>query len=159
MTVPVWSRPIPLLLLLTACGGSSPNPTGPSAPTSFLTGTWRGTVTIEVNPGDPNVLPPTSGAMQWTFEVVPQTNLQSFRATVRSEHGWLTMATIATSALSPGNVPPAQISTQGEFDSPRGCRGTFGSVGVADATRIEADFTGTDCQQATFIGRVVLTKD
>lgn len=159
MTVPVWSRPIPLLLLLTACGGSSPNPTGPSAPTSFLTGTWRGTVTIEVNPGDPNALPPTSGAMQWTFEVVPQTNLQSFRATVRSEHGWLTMATMATSALSPGNVPPTQISTQGEFDSPRGCRGTFGSVGVADATRIEADFTGTDCQQATFIGRVVLTKN
>lgn len=156
MTVPVWSRPIPLLLLLTACGGSSPSP---SAPTSFLAGTWRGTVTIEVNPGDPNALPPTSGAMQWTFEVVPQTNLQSFRATVRSEHGWLTMATIATSALSPGNVPPTQISTQGEFDSPRGCRGTFGSVGVADATRIEADFTGTDCQQATFIGRVVLTKD
>lgn len=159
MTVPVWSRPIPLLLLLTACGGSSPNPTGPSAPTSFLKGTWRGTVTIEVNPGDPNALPPTSGAMQWTFEVVPQTNLQSFRATVRSDHGWLTMATIVTSALSPGNVPPTQISTQGEFDSPRGCRGTFGSVGVADATRIEADFTGTDCQQATFIGRVVLTKN
>ena len=159
MTVPVWSRPIPLLVLLTACGGSSPNPTGPSAPTSFLAGTWRGTVTIEVNPGDPNAQPPTSGAMQWTFEVVPQTNLQSFRATVRSEHGWLTMATIATSALSPGNVPPTQISTQGEFDSPRGCRGTFGSVGVAEATRIEADFTGTDCQQATFIGRVVLTKN
>ena len=159
MTVPVWSRPIPLLVLLTACGGSPPNPTGPSAPTSFLTGTWRGTVTIEVNPGDPNALPPTSGAMQWTFEVVPQTNLQSFRATVRSEHGWLTMTTMATSALSPGNVPPTQISTQGEFDSPRGCRGTFGSVGVAEATRIEADFTGTDCQQATFIGRVVLTKN
>ena len=42
---------------------------------------------------------------------------------------------------------------QGEAD-----RGTFGSVGTAEATRIEADFTGTDCQLATFIGRVVLTK-
>jgi len=31
----------------------------------------------------------------------------------------------------------------------------FGSVG--DATRIEADFTGTDCP-STFAGRVVLTK-
>ena len=159
MKVPVWSRPLPLLLLLTACGGSSPNPTGPSAPTSFLTGTWQGTVTIEVNPGDPNGLPPGSGAMQWTFEVLPQTNLQTFRTTVRSEHAWLTMATTATTAITPGNTPPAQISTQGEFDSPRGCRGTFGSVGMAEATRIEADFTGTDCQQATFIGRVVLTKN
>ena len=54
--------------------------------------------------------------------------------------------------------PPTQISTHGEFNSPRGCRGTFGSVGTAQATRIEADFTGTDCQQATFTGRVVLTK-
>ena len=158
MKVPVWSRPLPLLVLLTACGGSSPSPTGPSAPTSFLTGTWRGTVTIEVNPGDPNALPPSSGAMQWTFEVTPQTNLQSFRTTVRSEHAWLTMTTTATTALTPGNTPPAQISTQGGFDSPRGCRGAFGSVGIAEATRIEADFTGTDCQQATFVGRVVLTK-
>lgn len=159
MKVPVWSRPLPLLILLSACGGSSPSPTGPSAPTSFLSGTWRGTVTIEINPGDPNALPPSSGTMQWTFEVMPQTNLQSFRTTVRSEHAWLTMTTTATTALTPGNTPPTQISTQGEFDSPRGCRGTFGSVGMAEATRIEADFTGTDCQQATFIGRVVLTKN
>ena len=159
MNVPIWSRPLPFLLLLTACGGSSPSPTGPSAPTSFLTGTWRGTVTIEVNPGDPNALPPSSGAMQWTFEVVPQTNLQSFRTTIRSEHPWLTIATTATTALTPANTPPTQISTQGEFDSQRGCRGTFGSVGTAEATRIEANFTGTDCQQTTFIGRVVLTKN
>ena len=158
MNLPIGSRPLPFLLLLTACGGSSPSPTGPSAPTSFLTGTWRGTVTIEVNPGDPNALPPSSGVMQWTFEVMPQTNLQSFRTTVRSEHPWLTMTTTATTALSPANTPPTQISTQGEFDSPRGCRGTFGSLGMAEAARIEANFTGTDCQQATFIGRVVLTK-
>ncbi len=97
--------------------------------------------------------------MQWTFEVAPQTNLQSFRTTVRSEHAWLMMTTTATTTLTPGNTPPTQISTQGEFDSPRGCRGTFGSVGTAEATRIEADFTGTDCQQTTFIGRVVLTKN
>ena len=96
--------------------------------------------------------------MKWTFEVVPQTNLQSFRTTVRSTHPWLTMETTGSTALTPGNSPPAHISTQGEFDSPRGCRGTFGSVGTADATRIEADFTGTDCQHATFTGRVVLTK-
>lgn len=154
-----WFAPVPMLVLLVACGRSSPNPAAPSGPTSFLVGTWTGTVTIEVNSGAPNSPAPSSGPMQWTFEAMPQTNLQSFRTTVRSEHPWLTITTTATTALTPGNTPPAQISTQGEFTSPRGCRGTFGSVGIAQATRIEADFTGTDCQQATFTGRVVLTKN
>ena len=158
MQVSRGCRPIPLLLVLSACSGSSPSPTAPSTPTSFLAGTWSGTVAIAVNPGDPNAGPPTSGPIQWTFEVVPQTNLQSFRTTVRSEHAWLTMTSTATTALTPGNTAPAQISTLGQFTSPRGCQGTFGSVGAAQATRIEANFTGTDCQQATFTGTVVLTK-
>lgn len=119
---------------------------------------WRGTVTIQVNPGDPNAPPPTSGDMTWTFEIVPQTNMQSLRATIRSTHPWLTMETTGATALSPGNSPPTQISTHGEFNSPRNCRGTFGSVGTVEATRIEADFTGTDCQLAPFSGRVLLTK-
>jgi hypothetical protein len=63
-----------------------------------------------------------------------------------------------STALSPGNPPPTQISTRGEFDSPRGCRWTFGSAGTTEATRTKADFTGTDCRQATFTGRVLLTK-
>jgi len=88
----------------------------------------------------------------------PQTNMQSLRATIRSTHPWLTMETTGSTALSKGNSPPTQISTHGEFNSPRGCRGTFGSVGAAEAIRIEADFTGTDCQLATFTGNVVLTK-
>jgi hypothetical protein len=66
--------------------GREGTPTGPSGPTSFLTGTWRGTVTIQVNPGDPNPPAPMSGDMTWTFEVVPQTNMQSLRATIRSTH-------------------------------------------------------------------------
>ena len=61
---------------LSSCGREG-TPTGPSGPTSFLTGTWRGTVTIQVNPGDPNPPAPMSGDMTWTFEVVPQTNMQS----------------------------------------------------------------------------------
>ena len=142
---------------LSGCGREG-TPTGPSGSTSFLTGTWRGTVTIQVNPGDPNRPPPSTGEMTWTFEVVPQTNMQSLRATIRSTHPWLTMETTGSTALSPGNSPPTQISTHGEFNSPRGCRGTFGSVGMAEATRIEADFTGTDCQLATFSGQMVLTK-
>jgi len=143
---------------MAACGRSTPNPTGPSA-TSFLSGTWQGSVTIQVNPGDPGAPPPSSGSMTWTFEVTPQTNRQSFQTTVRSEHAWLPITTTATTAITPGNTPPVQISTQGEFTSPRGCRGTFGSVGTAQATRIEADFTGTDCNQATFAGQLVLTKN
>jgi hypothetical protein len=147
-----------VLLTLTACGGGSSSPTAPSSPTSFLSGTWRGTLVLQVNPGDPQAPAPTNGSMEWTFEAVPQTNLQSFRAVVRSEHAWLAMTTNGTTTITPGNTAPAQISTHGEFTSPRGCRGTFGSVGEAQATRIEADFTGTDCAAATFSGRMVLTK-
>lgn len=146
------------LMTISACGGSSSSPTAPSGGQSFLTGTWRGTVTIQPNAGDPNAPPGTSAATTWTFEVVPQTNLQSFRATIRSEHPWLPISTIGSTALIPGNTPPAQISTQGDYASPRGCRGTFGSFGVAEATQIDADFTGVDCN-ATFRGRVLLTKD
>jgi hypothetical protein len=150
---------IALLVFGTAAGcGKEGTPTSPSGPTSFLAGTWRGTLTIQVNPGDPNAPAPSTGDVTWTFEVVPQTNMQSLRATIRSTHPWLPIDTTGSTALSPGNSPPTGISTHGEFNSPRGCRGTFGSVGTADATRIEADFTGTDCQQATFTGRVVLTK-
>jgi hypothetical protein len=146
------------LLTISACGGSSSSPTAPSSGQSFLAGTWRGTVTIQPNASEPNAPAATSGATTWTFEVVPQTNLQSFRASIRSEHSWLPITTIATAAIIPGNTAPAQISTQGDYASPRGCRGTFGSFGVAEATRIDADFTGVDCN-ATFKGRVILTKD
>ena len=142
----------------TACGESAPGPAAPSGPQSFLSGTWQGTVTIQVNAGIPDPPPPaTSGSTTWTFEVVPQTNLQTFKATIRSDHAWLPITTIASTAIIPGSTPPAQISTQGDYSSPRGCRGTFGSFGVADATHIDADFRGVDCT-ANFTGRVLLTK-
>jgi len=154
--LPVSAAALVAVCALSGCGREA-SPTGPSGSTSFLVGTWRGTVTIQVDPRSPNPPSPTSGEMTWTFEVVPQTNMQSLRATIRSSHPWLTMETTGSTALSPSNAPPTQISTHGEFTSPRGCRGTFGSVGDAQATRIEADFTGTDCP-STFSGRVVLTK-
>jgi hypothetical protein len=151
-----WS-PVFLLLLLVGCGREQ-SPTSPSE-SSFLAGTWSGTVTIQVNPGDPGASAATSGPITWTFELVPQTDRRSFRSTIRSEHAWLPIMTTATTAISPSNTPPTQVSTQGEFDSPRGCRGTFGSVGNAQATRIDANFTRTDCNAATFTGQVVLTKN
>ena len=46
-----------LSLRSSGCGREA-TPTGPSGPTSFLVGTWRGTVTIQVNPGEPNPPPP-----------------------------------------------------------------------------------------------------
>ena len=142
---------------LAGCGREG-TPTSPSGPTSFLTGTWRGTVTIQVNPGDPNPPPPSSGDMTWTFEVVPQTNMQSFRTTIRSENGWLPITLTSSTSMIPGNTPPAQISTQGEYNSPRGCRGTFGSFATAEARSIQGSITGVDCP-VPFTGSVTLTKE
>jgi len=142
---------------LTACE-SGPAPTTPSGPRSFLAGTWRGSVTIQVESDLPGTPPASSASTTWIFEVVPQTNQQSFRATIHSDHPWLPMDTIATTAISPGNTPPAQISTQGDYSSPRGCRGTFGSFGTVDVTHVDADFKGADCNLVTFSGRVTLTK-
>lgn len=88
---------------------------------------------------------------------MPQTNLQSFNATIRSEHAWLAITLQGTAALAPSATPPTQISTQGNYSSPRGCSATFGSLGTANATRIEATFHGVDCQ-VSFDGSVVLTK-
>jgi hypothetical protein len=157
---PRWinvSCPVLALLTIGGCDGGGAPPTAPSAQQSFLSGTWRGTLTIQPNPTGPQPGTPVSGAITWTFEVVPQTNLQTFRTTIRSVNTWLPLAVTASTAIIPGNIPPAQISTQGDYDSPRGCRGSFGSFGVAEATRIDADFTGVDCP-ITFTGRVVLTK-
>src|SRR5262245_6927819 len=144
-----------LFMLGPSCGRS---PSGPSSAESFLTGTWRGTVSIQVNPNAPGAGPASSATTTWTFEVVPQTNLQTFQVTIRSEHPFLPNTMTATAALGPGNSPPVHISTQGNYASPRGCQGTLGSAGTAEATRIEADFTGVDCQLSTFTGSVMLTK-
>src|SRR5260221_5107692 len=135
-----------LSLLLTAsclaatCGGGTPVPTSPTAQQSFLTGTWTGSLSIERD-GEPT----TSGAATWTFEPVTGTNLQTFNVTIRSQNPWLTMTATVTSAITPSNQPPARISTQGSYPSPRGCTGSLLSVGNADRTRIDADFSGAAC--------------
>jgi hypothetical protein len=148
----------PAIIVATVGCDSGREPTAPSAPQSFLTGTWRGTVTIQMASDAPGTPAPSTASIAWTLEAVPQTNLQSFRATIHSDHPWWPIDTVATVALAPGNTPPAQISAQGDYSSPRGCRGTFGSFGAADATTIDADFKGADCNLVTFTGRVRLTR-
>ena len=143
-------------LVAATCGGGTPVPTSPSGQQSFLTGTWTGTLTIE-REGEAS----TSGNVSWTFAPVDGTNLQTFSVTIRSQNPWLTTTATVTSAITPSNQPPARISTQGSYPSPRGCTGTLLSVGNADRTAIDADFSGVDCAslaQSTFRGHVVLSK-
>src|SRR3989442_15202219 len=148
--------PLTALATLAACDGRSPSPTAPSAPRSFVAGTWSGTITIE-REGEPT----TSGSTTWRFEVVDGTNLQTFQVTVQSQHAWLPITTTVTSAITPSNTPPARISTQGEYVSPRGCTGSLLSVGTVDALRLDADFSGVDCPalaHSTFRGHALLMK-
>jgi len=140
----------------TGCGGTTPS--APSASASFLEGTWTGTLTTQVNPDTPGAAPASTGATSWTFVTVPQTNLQTFTTSIKSSQSWLPITTAGTTALVPGSAPPARISTQGDYSSPRGCRGTFASFGTAMARQIDADFSGVDCDHVTFTGRVSLTK-
>jgi hypothetical protein len=79
--------------------------------------------------------------VSWTFEAVDGTNLQSFRVTIRSQHAWLPITTTVTSAITPSNQPPARISTQGQYQSPRGCVGTLLSVvNVLHAAQVHVMF-------------------
>jgi hypothetical protein len=151
--VSLW--PVPLLVALASCGREG-TPTQPSPSRSFLEGTWTGTVAIEREG-----LPTSSGAVSWSFAVVEGTNQQTFRLTIQSQHAWLPISTTLTSAITPSNQPPARISSQGNYASPRGCNGSLLSVGNAEARTIEADFSGVDCpapEGSTFTGRVSLTK-
>jgi hypothetical protein len=147
--------PLTLLIVLVSCGRDG-GPTQPSPSRSFLEGTWTGTLFI-----DREGLPTSSGTATWTFQVVEGTNQQTFRVTIQSQHPWLPITTTVTSAITPSNQPPARISTQGSYMSPRGCSGTLLSVGSAEARTLEADFSGVDCpapQGSTFGGRVTLAK-
>ena len=115
-------------------------------------------MTIQPDPSGAQPGGTVSGAVTWTFEVVPQTNQQSFRTTIRSENAWLPINLTSSTSMIPGNTPPAQISTQGEYESPRGCRGTFGSFATAEARTIQGSITGVDCP-VPFTGSISLTKD
>jgi hypothetical protein len=150
---PYWA--VPVLIMLTSCGRES-TPTAPSVTRSFLEGSWTGTLTIQ-----PEGRAATSGPTTWTFVVLDGTNLQTFDAVIQSQHAWLPITMTVTSAITPSNQPPARLSTEGHYISPRGCVGSILSVGNVTARSIDADFSGVDCpspEGATFTGRVSLTK-
>lgn len=144
-----------IVMALAGCEREA-TPTSPSTSRSFLEGVWTGTLTID-REGEPT----TSGATMWTFEVMPGTNLQSFNVRIQSQHPFLPITATVLSQITPSNTPPARISTQGSYPSPRGCTGSLLSVGTADTRTIDADFAGVDCpslEHSTFRGRVQLIK-
>jgi hypothetical protein len=148
------------LVSLVACGGGTTT-TGPSPAAkeqSFLSGTWRGPVTLHRDG-----LPDSIGMTTWTFVLQPNGAADSFAATITVEHPWLTIPSATlTTGLYGAAQPGSRITSVGFYASPRGCQGAIGSSGVAYQDRIEADLTGSDCREfasPVFGGSVTLTKD
>ena len=109
-------------LPLLGCGAAVPAPTTPSPAQSFLTGTWRGTMTIQPDPTGPQ-----PGARQRRCDLDVRGGAADEPADLPRDHPlgerWLPITLTSSTSIIPGNTPPAQISTQGDYDSPRGCRG------------------------------------
>lgn len=140
-----------------SCGDGS-TPTSPSGESSFLSGTWNGTLTISLS-GGVEITGPTT----WTFEIVSQTGRQTFNTTIRSQNSWMPVATTSTIVLTPTAEPPGQIGGTGHYNSPRGCVGDFVTTGAASATTIDVSFDGIDCDNGSgirqpFSGRARLSK-
>jgi hypothetical protein len=137
-------------LVAVSCGGS---PTSPDDNRDgFIDGVWTGTLTIT----QAGQLPVT-GATTWTFRTVPNTGGTTYTATIQSQNPWIPGSITASTALTPPATAPAQVSTQGNYPSPRGCNGTFGSTGTAETRRLTATFHGVDCG-STFEGTVELSR-
>jgi len=141
---------------LANCGGSS-TPTSPGE-TSFLNGTWNGTLTI-FRTGQPDIVGPAT----WTFEVVPQTGRQNFNTTIRSQNTWIPVTTTSIIVLTPTADSPGQIAGTGHYNSPRACTGDFVTTGNATINTIDATFDGIDCDDGSgvrlpFSGRIRATK-
>jgi hypothetical protein len=134
---------------------TGPSPTTPES--GFLTGTWRGPVTIHREG-----LPDTTGTSVWTFVLIPQTGGTGYMATATLQHPYLPVtATDLVTSIIPAQ-PGGHIATQGFYPSPRGCRGVVGSIGTAQTDRIDATFDGSDCVLLSVpvgsTGSVTLTK-
>ena len=85
-TIGTFAAVAALSLLQAACHGGTtttgPSPTTPES--GFLTGTWRGPVTIHREG-----LPDTTGTSVWTFVLVPLTGGIGYTATVTLQHPYL----------------------------------------------------------------------
>ncbi len=140
-----------VVLSMAACSGG-----GPSGPTptdgGFLAGTWSGTLTV-TRDGQP----PVSGPTTWTFSPLNLGGGMSYRAQIHAQNAWLPLSTTATTDLVPPGAPPSEVSTLGDYASPRGCKGTFSSWGTVDQHTLSAAFIGVDCG-ATFEGSVRLSR-
>jgi len=138
-------------MMTAGCGAS---PTAPSAqPTSLLEGTWRGTITVTPT-GQALVAGPTT----WTFRSVSGSAGSTYTATIESLNPWLPVSASAQTALVPPGLSPSDVSTLGDYASPRGCRGSFSSYGTTSATRFTATFHGVDCNTQRFDGSVELSR-
>jgi len=148
-----------LLFLLAGCGGggTTTGPTAPTGETSFLTGTWSGTVTIR-RQGQPEI----TSAATWTIVPVPNSGLSGFTTTIAMPtNSWLPITITASTTLIPP-TPGSPITTLATYTSPRGCAAALGSEGTAQTNRIDATFHGADCrtesESGVFDGTVSLTK-
>lgn len=144
------------LVAFARCGGSS-SPTSPGE-SSFLTGTWNGTITIS-RTGQPDI----AGPVAWTFELVPQTGRQQFSTTIRSQNSFIPVTATSAIVLTPTGDPPGVVGGTGHYSSPRGCTGDFVIVGNAAVGAIDAAFDGVDCDDGSgvrvpFSGRIRVTK-
>ena len=75
MTRPAKCALVILVASTVASCGREATPTGPSGQTSFLAGTWRGTVTIQVNPGTVNLAPIVNAGPDQTITLPVQASL------------------------------------------------------------------------------------
>lgn len=149
-------KPSSLLVLVAVSSACAGGPTGPSA--FSLSGQWTGTLSV-TRAGQPPMLGPST----WTFDPMPNTAGTTYTVTIRSQHPFLGAAPILGTATFMAAGPPGRIDTQGNYQSPRGCRGDFGSSGeVRTAHAIDASFHGIDCEPGglldTFSGSVHLTR-
>ena len=151
--------PVLLLFMLSGCGGGGSGPTAPTGPQSFLAGTWRGTMTIQPNPTAPQPATPVTGAVTWTFEVVPQTNLQTFRTTIQSQNTWLPITLTMSTAMIPGNTPPAQISTQGEVPTRRADAERRLQASATQTRIASRQISPASIVRCPLLARVTLTKN
>lgn len=146
-------------LMLAACnsGTTTTGPTPTTGESSFLTGTWRGTMTVHRDG-----LPDTTSPATWSFNLVANTAGTTFTSTLAVQDAWLALPSTTLSAAILPASPGGHLSTQGLYASPRGCQGAIGITGVASLTTIQGTVEGSDCQQlpapVVFSGSVTLTK-